>query len=54
LRREFDTEAELIEGAGGVFDVHVDGTPVWSKHQAGRFPTPDELIQKITTLNDKS
>jgi len=54
LKREFDTEAELIEGAGGVFDVQVDGTAVWSKHQAGRFPTPDEVIQKITTLSETS
>jgi selT/selW/selH-like putative selenoprotein len=30
--------------------VKVNGSQVWSKHQAGRFPTPDEVIKKITAL----
>lgn len=40
-------QAELIEGSGGVFDVHVDGTPVWNKREAGRFPENHEVLEKI-------
>jgi selT/selW/selH-like putative selenoprotein len=35
---------ELVKGRGGVFDVAVDGRLVFSKHAAGRFPEPDEIL----------
>jgi selT/selW/selH-like putative selenoprotein len=44
----------LIEGSGGVFDVHVNGTKVWSKLQAGRFPEHKEVLNKARTLVGKS
>jgi selenoprotein W-related protein len=37
----------LIEGSGGVFDVHADGRLLWSKHDAGRFPENDEILAKL-------
>jgi selT/selW/selH-like putative selenoprotein len=30
-----------------VFDVHVDGRQVWNKHEVGRFPEHDEVLDKI-------
>jgi selenoprotein W-related protein len=50
LERELGTRAELIKGAGGVFDVTVDGRPVYSKHQTGRFPDPAEVLAAIRAL----
>lgn len=47
IKSEFGVDSEMIEGAGGIFDVHVDGTEVWSKHDTGRFPEHDEVIAKI-------
>jgi len=44
---------ELINGSGGVFDVHVDGTQVWNKHAVGRFPEHGEVLDKIKTLTGK-
>jgi selT/selW/selH-like putative selenoprotein len=35
-----------------VFDVHVDGTPIWSKHRMGRFPEPREVLDRIKTGAD--
>jgi selT/selW/selH-like putative selenoprotein len=35
----------LIEGAGGVFDVEVDGRLVFSKHKVGRFPEAGEVLE---------
>lgn len=39
----------LIKGGGGVYDVVVDGTRVFSKHEAGRFPETEELLEKLRT-----
>jgi selenoprotein W-related protein len=37
-------DAKLVRGSGGIFDVVVDGKKVFSKHQAGRFPEPGEVV----------
>jgi len=47
LKKSFGVDATLIEGGGGVFDVHVNGTQVWDKHDVGRFPEHEEVIEKI-------
>ena len=44
LKREFDVDAELIKGSGGVFDVTVDGKLVFSKYRNGDFPKPGEVV----------
>jgi len=33
-----------------VFDVHVDGKEVWSKHNIGRFPENNEVLDKISAI----
>lgn len=40
-------EVALIPGTGGIFEVRVDGTPVWSRKEEGRFPEMKELKQRI-------
>ena len=40
-------ESELVQGDNGVFDVVVDGKLIYSKHQTGRFPDPDEILAKL-------
>jgi selT/selW/selH-like putative selenoprotein len=47
LRDRFGAEVELVEGEKGVFDVIVDGELVFSKHARGRFPTEQEILQKL-------
>jgi selT/selW/selH-like putative selenoprotein len=44
----------MIEGSGGVFDVHVDGTQIWSKGDIGRFPEHNEVLDKIKGLAAKA
>ena len=39
---------ELIEGSGGIFDVVVDGSRVFSKHEVGDFPNEDELVSGLS------
>jgi selT/selW/selH-like putative selenoprotein len=36
-----------LEGSGGVFEVASDGRLVFSKKQAGRFPSEDEIIAAL-------
>ena len=42
-----DLETQLIKGSGGQFDVVLDGTLIFSKKQAGRFPATQEILEKI-------
>ncbi|MCJ7754232.1 MAG: Rdx family protein [Thermoanaerobaculales bacterium] len=44
---EFGTSTRLIKGSGGVFEVTVDGDPVFSKAGLGRFPDPGEVATAI-------
>jgi selT/selW/selH-like putative selenoprotein len=37
----------MIPGAGGVFDVFVDGRLVYSKTKTHRFPEPGEVTKII-------
>jgi len=54
LKQAFQVESELIEGAGGVFDVHVDGTQVWCKQDVGRFPEDEEILDLVKPLASKT
>lgn len=47
MESNFDTATHLVEGAGGIFDVAVDGEIVYSKHQTGEFPDEDALIESL-------
>ena len=38
---------ELIPGDRGVFDVRADGTLIFSKKTAGRFPSATEILGKL-------
>jgi len=40
-------DSELVRGGGGIFKVTVDGKPIFSKQDEGRFPTEKEIIEKL-------
>ena len=44
IKAECGADAELIGGAGGIFDVKVNGKLIFSKHEQGRFPENDEIL----------
>jgi selenoprotein W-related protein len=35
---------EIVTGANGIFDVHVDGELVFEKSMLGRYPDPDDVL----------
>ena len=47
IKERFKFDPELIQGKGGIFDVKVDGDLVFSKKKVGRFPTDDEILEKL-------
>lgn len=50
LLSTFETElgeVALIPGSGGIFEIRVDGTLLWSRREAGRFPEAKELKQRV-------
>ena len=38
---------DVVPGAGGIFDVHVDGDLVFTKSMLGRYPDPDDVVPLI-------
>ena len=50
IKREFGLTADLTMGHGGVFDVAVDGTTVYSKDRTNRFPTDEEIFAQVRAL----
>jgi len=34
---------EVIPGANGIFDVHLNGELIFTKSMLGRYPQPDEV-----------
>ncbi len=47
IKKAKGVEAKLTRGAGGVFEVTVDGKLVFSKKATGRFPKNEEILQAI-------
>lgn len=43
-------DLRLVTGAQGVFDVTVDGTTIYSKHQTGRHAEDGEVLERFTEL----
>jgi selenoprotein W-related protein len=46
-RIEIEYCTQCVPGAGGVFDVRVEGKRIWSRQEAGRFPDIKELKQLV-------
>jgi selenoprotein W-related protein len=40
-------EVALVPGSGGIFEVRLDGEPLFSRKQSARFPESKELKQQI-------
>ncbi len=47
IKRETGVDPELIKGDNGVFDVVVDGRLIYSKHETGRFPEHQEVLEQL-------
>jgi len=50
LKKELGIQPELIRGGGGIFDVKADGRLIYSRHQTGRFPEHEEVLDGFRKL----
>jgi selenoprotein W-related protein len=41
-------DVRIVMGTRGVFDVVVDGTMLYSKHETGRHAEPGEVLELFT------
>jgi predicted Rdx family selenoprotein len=47
IEQRFNLKAQLVRGQDGVFDVHLNGELLFSKHAVGRFPEGGEVERAI-------
>jgi selT/selW/selH-like putative selenoprotein len=50
ILEEWETEVgvvEVVPGADGIFDVHLNGELVFTKSMLGRYPDPDEVVSLL-------
>ena len=50
IESNFGIKPELIESAGGKFEIVADGELIFSKIEAGRFPENKEVLTLLTKL----
>tara|TARA_B100000214_G_scaffold366797_1_gene336199 strand:- start:675 stop:851 length:177 start_codon:yes stop_codon:yes gene_type:complete len=43
IQSKFGVNAELIKGTGGVFEVTLNNSLIFSKKELGRFPNENEV-----------
>ena len=47
IKKRYGLTAGLKEGAGGIFEVSIDDSVVYSNETTYRFPTDEEIFEKI-------
>ncbi len=47
IKNKYGITASLKEGVGGIFEVSIDGKLVYSNQTTYRFPTDEEIFEKI-------
>jgi hypothetical protein len=47
IKEKYGITASLDEGVGGIFEVSIDGTMVYSNQVTYRFPENEEIFAKI-------
>ena len=50
IEEEFKMSPQLIKSGGGVFEVEVDDTLIFSKKMEFRFPSNEEILTKLKNL----
>jgi len=50
IKNEYGITANLREGYGGIFEVAIQGKTVYSNQETYRFPTDEEIFEKIDAV----
>ena len=54
IKDRYGITARLKEGAGGIFEVSIDGGTVYSNETTYRFPENQEIFAKIDAAQAKA
>jgi predicted Rdx family selenoprotein len=47
IERELGVESELVGGSGGIFEVRLGDSVIFSNHRAGGVPDPAIVIEAV-------
>ena len=50
IKNKYGISSNLREGVGGIFEVMINGTTVYSNLETYRFPTDEEIFEKIDAV----
>ena len=50
IKNKYGITANLREGVGGIFEVMIQGKTVYSNLETYRFPTDEEIFEKIDAV----
>jgi selT/selW/selH-like putative selenoprotein len=50
IKNKYGIAANLREGISGIFEVAIEGKTVYSNQETYRFPTDEEIFEKIDAL----
>ena len=50
IKKQLGADSQLVRGSGGIFEVHVDNKKIFSKKDAGRFPTEKEIVDQLRSM----
>ena len=53
IKDKYGIASSLREGAGGIFEVSIDGETVYSNQTTYRFPDNEEIFEKIEARKKK-
>ena len=53
IKQRFGINSELVKSSGGVFEVTSENQLIFSKKSSGRFPTDEEILEKLEPLAKK-
>jgi hypothetical protein len=51
IKTKYGMTAELREGVAGIFEVSIDGEVAYTNETTFRFPTDEEIFEKIDAKN---
>ena len=50
IKKQLGADSKLVRGSGGIFEVHVDDKKIFSKKEAGRFPSEKEIVDQLRSM----
>ena len=50
IKKELGVDSQIVRGSGGIFKVSANDRLLFDKHEAGRFPSEKEILDKLRAM----